>query len=118
MVQAFSISVGDRIRLETAPLVGGPVWLPLHVKVIVDDDFIFDFVPKNATSRETLQKLLSLQSVPAEARTKWKPGAFGTIYSQRATGFCSQYARDLHLIENNCWTFALDLVRFVLEKED
>ena len=129
-VYPFSIPVANTVRLETAPLIGGPSWLPVHVKVVVDDVHVFDFVPRNATSPETLQKLLSFQSVPAEARSKRRVSpnnnepsetsngantiSTNTLYSERASQFCQHYTKDLHLIENNCWTFALDLVRFIL----
>jgi hypothetical protein len=116
-VHSFSIPVADSIRLETAPLIGGPSWLPLHVKVVVDDLNVFDYIPLNATSTETLQNLLSLQAVPAEPRSKISSNIVAsetTVYSKRAIQFCEDYTKDLHLIENNCWTFAFDLVRFIL----
>jgi hypothetical protein len=125
-VNSFSIPVADSIRLETAPLIGGPSWLPVHVKVVVDEFNVFDYVPRNATATETLQNLLSLQAVPAEARAKISSNTATaaasetttTVYSTRAFQFCEDYTKDLHLIENNCWTFAFDLVRFILWDED
>ena len=120
-VYSFSIPVADRVRLDTAPLIGGPSWLPLHVKVVVDDVHVFDYVPLNATSTETLQNLLSLQTVPAEVRVKISSkdvaSSSNTVYSMRASQFCEDYTKDLHLIQNNCWTFAFDLVRFILRDD-
>lgn len=81
---------GCVLGLEPAPLIGGPFWLKVHVKVVVlhdsDDNNSnksihnkFDFVPKNATDLATTRRLLSLQSVPAELRHfsplgVWKSG--------------------------------------------
>ena len=115
-VQAFSIPIAKNVCLETAPLIGGPSWLPVHVKVVLDEVNKFDFVPKNAMSPETVQRLLSLQPVAAEAR------AFrvdtGSLYSERATQFCKDYSKDLHLVTNNCWFFAMELLLFVLMPVD
>jgi hypothetical protein len=71
-----------RLRLKTAPLVGGPLWLPLHVKVIIENECClsvndtatlslshqWDLIPINATNISTLQQLLLLQSVPSQIR--------------------------------------------------
>lgn len=76
-----------RLYLENSPLIGGPSWLPLHIKVILrdydDDDehddraslfeHRWDFVPVNATEFTTLQRLLTLQAVPAEIRYQCAP---------------------------------------------
>jgi hypothetical protein len=77
-----------------SPLIGGPVFLPVHSEVILrqqpapskrqsgeedkdddddDDDACccwhrFDFVPQNPTDPETLQQLVSLQAVPGTVR--------------------------------------------------
>ena len=68
----------NRLFLENSPLIGGPSWLPLHVKVILEDDddrvaHRWDFVPINATSFATLRKLLMLRAVPAEIRYQSAP---------------------------------------------
>ncbi len=119
MVNSFSFRVADSIRIETAPLIGGPLWLPLHVKVVVDEQNVFDYVPINATSPDTIQSLLTLKAVPAEARVKrLSSGGEATVYAQRARQFCASYTKDLHLIENNCWSFAYELVQFVLSSDN
>ena len=113
---AFSIPIAKNVCLETAPLLGGPSWLHLHVKVVLDEVNKFDLVPKDATSPETLQRLVSLQPVAAEARSfRVVPGSF---FSERATQFCEDYSKDLHLVTNNCWFFAIELVQVVLRDEE
>jgi hypothetical protein len=82
---------GCRLGLETEPLIGGPSWLKLHVKVVLEFDghakddperndlirhpltatqrrYKFDFIPLKAAEPETLRGLLLLQWVPAELR--------------------------------------------------
>jgi hypothetical protein len=144
------IAVTPTIQLRPAPLIGGPSWLPLHCQVIVDTTHVFDFVPLNATSPATLQKLLALQAVPATARirqqrqqqqqqlqqqpidcntakvTSRKNNNKKTISDDpsqtvvvvtRAMAFCQDYDKDLHLLHNNCWTFAYDLISYALREE-
>lgn len=131
-VDSLQLLFDNRVRIQPSPLLGGPGWLPVHCKVIVDDSFVFDFIPLNAASPETLQKLISLQAVPATVRTMQKNGKReaqenerhnsgnksdndeGTkVYIERAYQFCKEYDRDLHLINNNCWSFAFDLVQYI-----
>lgn len=142
--------------LETSPLIGGPSWLPLHVKVILEDDRAlhrWDFIPLNAIETSTLQRLLSLLSVPAKIRYQRVPvsskeimldqrnvlaAGYDIILEERrndeypttgddsstpmadrneeadrllkmAHDFCATYREELHLITNNCWTFAIQL---------
>lgn len=114
--------------LQTAPLIGGPSWLPLHVKVVLETDtksrHKWDFVPLNATSSSTLQRLVTLQGVPAEIRysmTQYEKKDTQDPSHQlleahelieRAQSFCDTYPeRDLHIVQNNCWTFALRLAQ-------
>lgn len=135
------ISVTPTIQLRPASLIGGPSWLPLHCQVIVDTTHVFDFVPLNATSPATLQKLLTLQPVPATARIRQrqqlqsidcnspKPTPSNNnnkisddpsqtvVAVTRAVDFCQDYDKDLHLLQNNCWTFAYDLISYVLREE-
>ena len=156
----------QKIRLQLAPLIGGPSWLPVHVKVLIgiDDDeeeeeeeenrldgsslssppqpnFVCDFVPLDPASKETIQKLLTLQGVPAEARfvvvnnrtstnntvgdalTETTEIDNDTAGEQAKVGelakhFCEAYPKDLHLIKNNCWTFAYKLIRHVQENQN
>jgi hypothetical protein len=131
-----------RIELKASPLIGGPSWLPLHCKVVVDDGaFVFDYVPKDPTSTDTIRKLILLQSVPAEARIRKAPpsrgvnttdlpggdhvspgeicdGSADDWYVHRAVHFCRNYRKDLHLVTNNCWSFAFDLIRHVVVDAD
>jgi hypothetical protein len=121
--QVQSFAVADGIRLRVAPLIGGPSWLPVHVQVVIEDICIVDFVPLNPTSKENLEKLLTLRSVPAEARfvtvsTAVTAGTSDGVRRrkiQRARQFCQHYSTDLHLISNNCWTFAYKLISFILQ---
>ena len=126
-----------RLKFQTSPLIGGPPWLPLHCKVIVGDSYVFDFIPLNATSKETIKQLISLRAVPAEARilrlfepqkttinveekgkgeiskaNKKKNKFYAKEIDdvERAIKFCKEYKEDLHLINNNCWSFAIDLL--------
>ena len=111
----FAPSLCEALQLKLAPLIGGPSWLPVHVKVVVEEDHTWDFVPLNATSPETLQSLISLRSVPGEIRYYRQGGnaatTTGSTSSPRirsAQKFVDTYTdRDLNLIQNNCWTFAL-----------
>jgi hypothetical protein len=133
----------NRLKLQPSPLIGGPAWLPLHCKVIVDDTHIYDFVPLNATSTETIQKLIQLQAVPAKVqqiirRRSSEPQTISNdssnnnsykndnnnnnvndeelakLFIERAEQFCQEYDQDLHLIKSNCWSFAFDLILYVL----
>lgn len=97
------------------PLIGGPSWLKLHVQVNLVDSYDsndsnndnnntqirhkFDFVPLDAADPKTLLRLLTLQSVPGQIRT------FQSTHSP-SLQFCQQYNTQLHLMYNNCWTFA------------
>jgi len=126
VVEALIVSVNNRVTIQSSPLIGGPVWLPVHCKVIVDDSHIFDFIPLNAASTETIQKLITLQTVPATVRIIQKNGKsevngscnnrcnddveFTKLYVERAVQFSQEYDQDLHLISNNCWSFAFDLL--------
>lgn len=83
------------------------------------EDHTWDFVPLNATSPSTLKALLSLQSVPGEIRHRSVNDAVVSPRAQRAIEFVDSYKnRDLHLIQNNCWTFALMLYWHVLQSEN
>jgi hypothetical protein len=132
-VEAFSVKGQQaiaRIEIQPSPLIGGPKWFPVHCKVVIDEIHYFDFVPINATNPQTLQRLLTLQPVPAVARftvnkrnnTSSAPSSSqetdtndGTI--TRAIKFCEAYNKDLHLIYNNCWTFAFEILRITLSDD-
>jgi hypothetical protein len=118
---AFSIQATSRIQLQPSALIGGPAWLPVHVKVVIDKRHVFDYVPRNAASTDTLKRLVTLQAVPAIARS-WiadEEDDTNNMYAQRAEEFCEQYTKDLHLIRNNCWTFAFEMIHYVtLQNEE
>lgn len=64
--------------LEKSPLIGGPPWFLAHIKVVLHDvassvEHRWDFLPRNATELATLQRLLTLQRVPAETRYQSSP---------------------------------------------
>ena len=64
--------------LEKSPLIGGPPWFLAHIKVVLHDvassvEHRWDFLPRNATDLATLQRLLTLQRVPAETRYQSSP---------------------------------------------
>jgi hypothetical protein len=168
-----------RLSLETSPLIGGPSWLPLHVKVVLRSQDLYhqwDLIPIDATNTTTLQKLVTLQHVPAQIRhriyattlpqneidptspqhelvrteiydaytlldmpdnvylsidnnavPKEKNHSLtldayineeDQLYIVRAHRFCQSFMirtnMELHLIWNNCWTFAVQLVLYLL----
>lgn len=140
----LSLGTDYEIRLCPSPLIGGPKWLPLHVKVILcdntnknhcqqqqgqqddDDDYLswWDFVPCNATDKAVLAKLTALQSVPGDIRSstateratanaKTTTETTAMLMIQKAGEFCESYPHELHLIKNNCWTFAFRLAFFL-----
>lgn len=103
--------------------MGGPEWLPVHVKIVVDEHHIFDYVPQNATAPGTLMKLLSLQAVAADARIgivsdSYTDGTSVSTSVERARTFCNEYDKDLHILTNNCWTFAWNLIRYIRDDDD
>ncbi len=157
-----------RFSLETSPLIGGPSWLPLHVKVVLSSQTLchqWDLIPKDPRNTTTLQKLVTLQHVPAQIRYRIynttttasesqqqdngnqvsivEPIPLNTIIYDaekvpkmldqnmhmfidhavidqdqhdlwQAHRFCQSFMvrtdMELHLIWNNCWTFAIQLV--------
>ena len=95
LVNSLSFHATERIKLQTSPLIGGPSWLPVHVKVVIDENHAFDFVPLNPTSKDTLRKLVSLQAVPAEARIlRSSNDERDNEYVYRARTFCERYQRN------------------------
>jgi hypothetical protein len=88
----------------------------------------WDFIPYNATEQSTITKLLQLQPVPGLIRcqdeNKNTITVDRTVQSyfflqhqqqentilQKGFDFCHKYTNnELHLIFNNCWTFAIPL---------
>ena len=108
------------MRLRPSPLIGGPRWLPLHVKLVLRDknhqEYTWDFLPLNATEKEVLAKLATFQSVPGEIRSSTSTEQFRShakmsaeTWIEAAGKFCEIYPQNLNLINNNCWTFAFGL---------
>lgn len=105
----------DALQLKMEPLIGGPSWLPLHVQVVLDGTDKWDFVPQNATNPTTLKSLIMLKSVPGEIRyfparndQNDNNNNDAIRMTRQAQAFVDSYTnRDLQLIQNNCWTFAL-----------
>ena len=136
IVEALQLRLNKRVTLMSSPLIGGPAWLPLHCKMIVDDSHVFDFIPLKATSVKTIKNLVTLQEVPATVRivqTNDNNRSDGNFvdqkdvkisddgekqYVERAIQFCEDYERDLHLIRNNCWSFAFDLFQNISSPEE
>lgn len=130
---------GYQVSFESEPLVGGPLWLPLHVKVVLEFDELqqgeiingatphrrlhkFDFVPRNARESQTIFKLLSLQWMPADLRY-FPPvtpvqaccTSTETEMIELVQKFCRNYPeKKLHLLWNNCWNFAFQLLFHIL----
>jgi hypothetical protein len=64
------------IYFKTSPLIGGPSWLPLHVKVILEGESLehqWDFVPSNATDLASLLRIVTLRATPAVVRYRTSP---------------------------------------------
>lgn len=81
-----------RLGIESGPLIGGPPWLPLHAKVVLQQrdstrnsggetttttvissssslpSFAWDFVPVRARDEETFKEIMQLRSVPGKIR--------------------------------------------------
>ena len=121
VVDALEARLTPQFMLK--PLIGGPSWLKVHVQVnlVVDDDdtsinnnqirHTFDFVPLDATNPQTLVRLITLQSVPGQIRT------FQSTHPP-SLRFCQQYNnKEMHLISNNCWTFACQFYLYSLQQE-
>ena len=102
------------VSLKLSPLIGGPSFLPVHVKVVVDEDHMYDFVPINPTNPITIRRLMLLQSVPGEIRSRGLRHSTSSNCCRlvkTAEKFVSDYDdTNLHLLHNNCWTFAMQLL--------
>lgn len=119
------------IHLQLSPLIGGPKWLPLHCKLILtvkhtdsqsagENQHSFDFVPAKPTHPSTLTRLVTLQPVTAVVRyqnqalsslpTSDQIPTTGVKRIDAALDFARTYQPDtLHLLHNNCYTFAARL---------
>jgi hypothetical protein len=75
--------------------------------VVVAKDHIYDFIPLNAADPDTVMSLVSLKAVPGEIRSMGKKQSQSPAV-EKADQFVQNYSNhDLHLLSNNCWTFAL-----------
>jgi hypothetical protein len=131
------------VGLQVSPLIDGPGWLPVHVRVVLETESCehkWDFVPLKPSEPATLSQLVLFQAVPGEIRyfvspmmdnanakeidmeNDLVPSSAVTSTEAVAVGlareFCELYPdRTLHLVTNNCWTFAFQLYSF-LSQED
>mmetsp|Transcript_13591 Transcript_13591/g.27016 ORF Transcript_13591/g.27016 Transcript_13591/m.27016 type:complete len:150 (+) Transcript_13591:148-597(+) len=119
--------------LQPVPLIGGPSYLPLHVQILLEEDsgtntntgdsvpYLLDFVPAEASDLKTLAALLSLSPVPGAYRFRplvrhdslstSLPSLLEYEFSSPLTSddidtFISSCEPNLHLLKNNCWSFA------------
>jgi hypothetical protein len=115
------------VGLQFSPLIGGPGWLPVHVKVVLETDSCqhkWDFVPLKPSDPATLSQLVQLQAVPGEIRYFESPmindaremdeSAVTSTTKETVVGkaqeFCDNFPdRNLQIVTNNCWTFAFQL---------
>jgi len=102
-----------RSRLAFSPLIGGPTFFPVHVKVIVTDQdsaerVVLDFIPRllgQDLARNNLN-LLRGQDVDGEVRVR------GSLTQNSALKeLCDDVVADyshqrLNLYRNNCYNFA------------
>lgn len=145
-----------RVGLYMVPLIGGPSWLPLHVKLFIEAEdgtrHLLDFVPKDASNPVVTGRLMSLQCVPGDVRyacqnsegnlgrqedsrvvlhpsndgiqralrrlQRQGPLSAASIV-ERAVQYSASYPdRDLHLLTNNCWSFAARLYWHLISTSD
>jgi hypothetical protein len=142
-----------RVGFYMAPLIGGPSWLPLHVKLFIEAEdgtrHLLDFVPKDASNPDVTGRLMSFQCVPGDVRYACQssggkqerqdvtrvvlhPSNDSTERArrlpqnrseasivERAVQYSAAYPdRDLHLLTNNCWSFAVRLYWHLLSTSD
>lgn len=113
-----AFTTGIAVQLKTSPLIGGPSFLQVHVKVVVAEDHVFDFIPLNAEDPTTLKDLIRLRGVPGQIRYLGKKTTPSPLV-EKAVAFVENYSNtDLHLIKNNCWTFAVRMLWDLKGEED
>ena len=123
-----------KVHLCISPLIGGPRFLPLHFQLVVTEEeydevnnyyTVLDFIPQNATEPSTLLSLVTGKSVPGELRCfqksnkipiqsnnrlilqTWKvPNLSSSMIDSVPTWYQEQYTSNLHLLQNNCASFA------------
>ena len=63
-----------------------------------------------------MKELMTFQSVEGEVRyrkTRKKGIWMGITYKKDVEEFCDNYNKSLHLITNNCYTFAWKLIHYL-----
>ena len=118
-VAAASAAVTEpRVLLKLSPLIGGPKLLRVHSQLFVDSGAGidgWDFVPKDATKKTTLARLVTLRAVPGDARRLVANDGVGMFDVGAASASPNDIdaalaARPtaLHLVSNNCWSHTVD----------
>ena len=118
-VAAASAAVTEpRVLLKLSPLIGGPKLLRVHSQLFVDSGAGidgWDFVPKDATKKTTLARLVTLRAVPGDARRLVANDGVGMFDVGAASASPNDIdaalaARPpaLHLVSNNCWRHTVD----------
>jgi len=125
------------------PLVGAPPWLPpMHSQIILvsmntstnsSESKLLDFLPKNAERRDTFLRLLSLRDSPgmirfrevdfdaddARKRSLINMEIIPALGESEVSEFiASCFPANLHLLKNNCYSFTLDFLRFVMARDN
>jgi len=111
------VSAQLRASLAFAPLIGGPRFLPVHIKVIVTDKdssekVVFDFIPR-LLGQDLMRNNLNLlrgQDVDGEVRVR-ELDSLGVIHDSALKELCDEVLADysqqrLNLYRNNCYHFA------------
>jgi hypothetical protein len=95
---------GMSIQLKLSPLIGGPSFLPIHVKVVVSEDHIYDFVPMDARNPQVTSDLLQGKHVSGEIRRMGEKQNYNSSHLvEIAERFVDNYAdTQLHILSNNC----------------
>ena len=115
----------SNIFIRFSPLIGGPRFLPIHVEVILSSEsgsHKCDFIPLEARNPQTMKQLLTLRAVSGQVRytniniNTNKEGIWmGVSEKEDAKEFCENYNNELHLITNNCYTFAWKLLDHLID---
>ena len=128
-------------RLQPVPLIGGPSFLPLHVQVLLEgiddsgdekgEQYLLDFIPSNPSDPDTLSALMTGSYVPGKYRFRphptnlMKPAVdladvplHTPVTPEDIENFIKTQRVDLHLLTNNCWSFAINFSLWVLRRDD
>lgn len=127
-----------RITFKLQPLIGGPKWLPIHLSSTVScldggGQVTLDLIPRDP--RNSLGELLSLKAVSGIVRSRDESGASSEQQwtqdlltrtkrrerlqpqeqEQNGDHDLSLYEEPLHLLRNNCYSFAWRVTMAVQE---